>query len=45
MVLQKNVLVSGSIASNLRWGNEYATDEEIAAAAKSAQADGFVGAM
>lgn len=45
VVLQKNVLFSGSIASNLRWGNEYATDEEIAAAAKSAQADGFVGSM
>ena len=45
MVLQKNVLFSGSIASNLRWGNEYATDKEIADAAKSAQADGFVSAM
>ena len=45
MVLQKNVLFSGSIASNLRWGNEYATDKEITDAARSAQADGFVGSM
>ena len=45
MVLQKNVLFSGSIASNLRWGNEYATDEEVTAAAQSAQADGFVSSM
>ena len=42
MVLQKNVLFSGTIAENLRWGNEEATDEEIRAAAASAQADGFV---
>lgn len=42
MVLQKNVLFSGTIAENLRWGDENATDEEIAAAAKSAQADGFI---
>lgn len=45
MVLQKNVLFSGSIASNLRWGNEDATDKEVADAAKSAQADGFVSSM
>ena len=42
MVLQNNVLFSGSIADNLRWGNEDATDEEVTAAAESAQADGFV---
>ena len=42
MVLQKNVLFSGTIEDNLRWGNENATDEEIMAAAESAQADKFV---
>ena len=42
MVLQKNVLFSGSIGDNLRWGNEDATDEEIIAAAESAQAHPFV---
>ena len=42
MVLQKNVLFSGTIAENLRWGNEHATDEEIIEAAKLAQADEFV---
>ena len=42
MVLQKNVLFSGSIKDNLLWGDENATDEEICAAAESAQADGFV---
>ena len=42
MVLQKNVLFSGTIAENLRWGNEHATDEEIVEAAKLAQADEFV---
>ncbi len=42
MVLQKNVLFSGSIGDNLRWGNEEATDEEIIAAAESAQAHSFV---
>ena len=42
MVLQKNVLFSGTIAENLRWGNENATDEEIAAAAHLACADEFV---
>ena len=42
MVLQKNVLFSGSIEQNLRWGDENATDEEIRAAASSAQADGFI---
>ena len=42
MVLQKNVLFSGTIAENLRWGNKHATDEEIVEAAKLAQADDFV---
>lgn len=42
MVLQKNVLFSGTIEENLRWGNEEASMEEIRAAAESAQADGFV---
>ncbi len=42
MVLQKNVLFSGTIEQNLRWGNENATDEEMFAAAESAQADKFV---
>ena len=45
MVLQKNVLFSGSIAENLRWGNENATQEEIEAACKVAQADEFVKAF
>lgn len=42
MVLQKNVLFSGSIEDNLRWGDENATEEEIRAAADAAQADGFI---
>ena len=42
MVLQKNTLFSGSIAENLRWGNENATDEEVRQAAAYAQADKFV---
>ena len=42
VVLQKNVLFSGSITSNLRWGNENATDEQITAACQVAQADDFV---
>ncbi|MBO5912137.1 MAG: ABC transporter ATP-binding protein, partial [Clostridia bacterium] len=42
MVLQKNVLFSGTIKENLLWGNEEATDEEIIAASKSAEADKFV---
>lgn len=42
MVLQKNVLFSGTIEENLRWGCEEASMEEIRAAAESAQADGFV---
>ena len=42
MVLQKNTLFSGSIRDNLRWGDDEASEEEIRAAAASAQADGFV---
>ena len=42
MVLQKNVLLSGSIEDNLRWGDPDATHEEIAAAADRAQADKFI---
>ena len=42
MVLQKNTLFSGTIAENLRWGNEDATMEEIRQAAAIAQADSFV---
>ena len=42
VVLQKNELFSGTIAENLRWGNENATDEELVEACKIAQADEFV---
>ena len=42
MVLQKNVLFSGTIEENLRWGDENATDDEMRIAAESAQADKFV---
>ena len=42
MVLQKNTLFSGTIAENLRWGNESATDEQVRRAAEMAQADKFV---
>lgn len=42
MVLQKNVLFSGSIEENLRWGDEHASMEELQAAADAAQADAFV---
>lgn len=42
MVLQNNTLFSGTVAENLRWGNENATDEEVISAASSAQADKFV---
>ncbi len=42
MVLQKNQLFSGTIKENLRWGNEKATDEEIAEVCKLAQADEFI---
>ena len=42
MVLQKNVLFSGTIVENLRWGDETATEEEVRRAAVYAQADSFV---
>lgn len=42
VVLQKNVLFSGTIKENLRWGNENATDADIEEAARLAQADEFV---
>ncbi|MBQ1262375.1 MAG: ABC transporter ATP-binding protein, partial [Clostridia bacterium] len=42
MVLQKNLLFSGTIRENLRWGNENATDEEIREACRLSQADEFV---
>ncbi len=42
VVLQKNVLFSGTIKENLRWGNENATDEQIVEACKIAQADDFI---
>lgn len=45
MVLQKNVLFSGTIKSNLRWGNPDATDEELVHACTLAQADDFIRAF
>ena len=42
MVLQKNILFSGTIKENLRWGNKEATDEEMIHACKLAQADEFI---
>ena len=42
VVLQKNVLFSGTIKENLLWGNEFASDEEIKKACKIAQADEFI---
>ena len=45
MVLQNNVLFSGSILDNLRWGDENATEEEIVEACKAAQADDFIRAF
>ncbi|MBR3393507.1 MAG: ABC transporter ATP-binding protein [Firmicutes bacterium] len=42
MVLQKNVLFSGTIEKNLRWGKKDATEEELTQAAKDAQADDFI---
>jgi len=42
MVLQKNVLFSGTIKENLRWGNKHATDEEMIKACKMAQAHEFI---
>lgn len=45
MVLQKNVLFSGTIKENMRWGNPQATDEEIMEACRLAQADEFIQKM
>ena len=42
MVLQKNVLFSGTIKDNLRWGNDQASDEEMIRACRLAQADEFI---
>lgn len=42
MVLQKNILFSGTIADNLKWGSDEATMEEIREVADAAQADGFI---
>lgn len=42
MVLQKNVLFTGSIYENIRWGDETASDEEVRRVCKLAQADGFI---
>ena len=42
MVLQKNVLFSGTIYDNIRWGDEHASDEEVKRVCRLAQADGFV---
>ena len=42
VVLQKNVLFSGTIAENLRWGNPEATDDEVRHACRLAQADSFI---
>lgn len=45
VVLQKNVLFSGTIKENLRWGNENASDEELVRVCKLAQADEFITAF
>ncbi|MDW5298679.1 MAG: ABC transporter ATP-binding protein [Sedimentibacter sp.] len=45
MVLQKNVLFSGTIKENLKWGNENATDKEIINVCKAAQAHDFISSM
>ena len=45
LVLQKNTLFSGTIAENLQWGNEYATEEEMRAAARIAQAESFIDSL
>ena len=42
MVLQKNVLFSGTIEENLQWGDENADKDQIREAAESAQAEGFI---
>lgn len=41
-VLQKNTLFAGTVAENLRWGNEHATDEDLVRVAKIAEAHGFI---
>lgn len=45
MVLQKNVLFSGSVAENLRWGDENATEEDLRLAARQACAEQFIDAL
>ncbi|MDE7167435.1 MAG: ABC transporter ATP-binding protein/permease [Clostridia bacterium] len=45
MVLQKNVLFSGTVAENLRWGDENATDEDLRFAARQACAEEFIDAL
>ncbi len=45
MVLQKNVLFSGTIDDNLRWGDEHASEDQIREACRAADADGFVSAF
>lgn len=45
MVLQKNVLFSGTVKENLRWGDEHATDEELVRVCRLAQADEFIRAL
>jgi ATP-binding cassette subfamily B protein len=45
VVLQKNILFSGTIKENLRWGNKEATDEQMIHACKLAQADEFISAF
>ena len=45
VVLQKNVLFSGTIKDNLRWGDPYATDEDLVRVCRLAQADDFVQAF
>ncbi len=45
MVLQKNVLFSGTIKENLRWGNENASDDELVRVCRLAQADEFIQQM
>ena len=42
MVLQKNVLFSGTVEDNLRWGDENASEEQVRSAARAAQADAFL---
>ncbi len=45
MVLQKSELFSGTVEENIRWGNKYASDEDVKKAAQIAQADEFISAM